>query len=112
MKKEIISELEKRWVTKEELSALLGMNVRCVRAEMEKLNQELSIRGKCVLSTSRKKGYHIPNPECEEDVELARCAVRELSNKAISIFSKRKAIKFFVDCNFPADANCVLPIEV
>ena len=99
MKREIIDELKSRWVSKWELCDLLDCNSREVRAAMERLNQELAEKGSCLLSTSAKKGYHIPDPTNEEDMKLARGAVKELKSKAIALLAKRKAIYTFVSIN-------------
>lgn len=94
---EIIHELRSRWVPKEELSEMLGCSERGARAYTEELTQKLIPFGTCVLSTAAKKGYHIPDLNNPEDVELARIAVDELKSKAISIFERRKAIDNFLD---------------
>ena len=94
---EIIHELRSRWVDKSELSEMLGCSERGARAYTEELTQKLIPFGTCVLSTAARKGYHIPDLNNPEDVELARVAVGELKSKAISIFERRKAIDNFLD---------------
>lgn len=93
---EIITELRARWVDRLELAEMLGCSERAARAYTEELTQKLSAFGTCVLSTAARKGYHIPDPNNPEDVELARTAIDELKSKAISIFERRKAIDNFL----------------
>lgn len=93
---DIILALESRWVSREELCSMLGTNDRAVRAYIEELNIRLKSHGKCVLSTSSKKGYHIGNPCSDEDVALANAILVELKNKAISIFERRQSVENFI----------------
>lgn len=94
---EIIHELRRRWITKEELCVMLECSERGARAYTEELTQKLIPFGTCVLSTAARKGYHIPDINNPEDVELARTAVNELKSKAVSIFERRKAIDNFLE---------------
>jgi hypothetical protein len=98
---QIINELKARWVTKEELADMLELPAtkdreRKARAYTEELTQRLASFNLCVLSTAAKKGYHIPNPSNEEDMDLANRAIEELKSKAISVFERRKPIENFV----------------
>lgn len=93
---EIIKELQSRWIPREELSALLGLPDRAARGYLEELSKKLESFGMCILSTAAKKGYHIPDPNSEEDVRIASTAVNELKSKAISIFERRKSIENFL----------------
>lgn len=93
---DIILALESRWVTRQELSEMLGMGDRAARAYIEDLNIRLKAYGKCVLSSATRKGYHIPNPLDEEDVALANAVLNELKNKAISIFERRQSVENFI----------------
>ena len=93
---DIILALESRWVSREELCSMLGTNDRAVRAYIEELNIRLKSHGKCVLSTSSKKGYHIGNPCSDEDVALANAILVELKNKAVSIFERRQSVENFI----------------
>lgn len=93
---DIILALESRWVTREELSIMLGLTDRAVRSYIEELNENLKSYGKCVLSSSGRKGYHIPNPFSDDDVALANAVVNELKAKAISIFERRQAVEGFL----------------
>lgn len=94
----IILELESRWVTREELRELLGGNIsdRNVRGFIEELNKKLANYGKCIVSTSARAGYHIPNPHSEDDLRIVASAVEELKSKAISIFERRKMLEDFM----------------
>lgn len=92
----IIAALKERWVSREELSQMLGLSERKAREWAEDLTQRLLPINLCVLSTSAKKGYHIPNPNNEEDIKLAEGALEELKSKAISIFERRKPIENFI----------------
>lgn len=96
-KKELIRLLEERWITKEELQSLLGMNERGVRLVLADLNIELGKEGRCVLSSAGRRGYHIPSVDCDEDIEWAVAVEKELESKAISIFERRKAIRCFLN---------------
>lgn len=93
---DIILALESRWVSREEIAAMLGTNDRAARGYIEDLNIRLKSHGKCVLSTSSKKGYHIGNPCSEEDVALANAVLVELKNKAISLFERRQSVENFI----------------
>lgn len=93
---DIILNLESRWVTREELCDMLGSNDRAVRSYIEDLNIRLKGHGKCVLSSSSRKGYHIPNPLSEEDVAIANMVLNELKSKAISIFERRQSVENFI----------------
>lgn len=93
---QIIDELRKRWVPREELADMLGTTERGARAYTEELTQRLAALGTCVLSTAARKGYHIPSHDNPEDVELAKNASKELESKAISVFNRRKAINAFL----------------
>lgn len=93
---EIIRELTSRWVTREELCAMLGVPDGVARAYIRDLNERLAECHSCILSTAARKGYHIPNPRCEEDVRLVIHADTELKNKAISIFERRRVLADFV----------------
>lgn len=94
---DIILALEQDWVTKEQLQRWLNMGERGVRAYIEELNIKLMVYGRCVLSTASKKGYHIPDRHSETDLQIAMAAEKELENKAISIFERRKAIRHFIE---------------
>ena len=102
---DIILALESRWVSREELCTMLGTNDRAVRAFIEDLNIRLKSHGKCVLSTSSKKGYHIGNPCSDEDVALANAILEELKSKAISIFERRQSIENFIKFSESAKAS-------
>lgn len=93
---DIILALESRWVTREELCDMLGANDRAVRAYIEDLNIRLKSHGRCVLSSSSRRGYHIPNPLSEEDVAIANMVLNELKSKAISIFERRQSVENFI----------------
>ena len=93
---DIILALEERWVSRDELQRMLGSGDRGVRAYIADLNTRLKDYGKCILSTSSRKGYHIPNPMDEDDLELVRGAVEELKSKAISIFEHRQSLENFL----------------
>lgn len=93
---DIILTLESRWVSREELCSMLGTNDRAVRAYIEELNIRLKSHGKCILSSSSRKGYHIGNPCSDEDVALANAILVELKNKAISIFERRQSVENFI----------------
>lgn len=93
--KEILRELEQRWVTREELAMMLGTNDRNVRLWIESMNTKLGEGHRCILSTSARKGYHIPDFNSEEDIKLVRIAINELKSKAISIFERRKPLEDF-----------------
>ena len=75
---------------------MLGMADRATRAYVEDLNTKLRSYGKCILSSSSRKGYHIPSPYNEEDVSLANAVLVELKNKAISLFTRRQAVEDFI----------------
>ena len=102
---DIILALESRWVSREELCTMLGTNDRAVRAFIEDLNIRLKSHGKCVLSTSSKKGYHVGNPCSDEDVALANAILEELKSKAISIFERRQSIENFIKFSESAKAS-------
>lgn len=93
---DIILALESRWVSRDEIAAMLGTSDRAARSYIEDLNIRLKSHGKCVLSSSTRRGYHIPNPLSEEDVAIANSAVNELKNKAVSLFTRRQAIEDFL----------------
>lgn len=93
---EIILRLENGWLTREELSSMLGLSDRATRAYIEELNKTLRPYGKCVLSSASRKGYHIPNPCNEEDIAIANAVVNELKSKAISIFERRQSVEDFL----------------
>lgn len=104
MEQYIIAELKKRWVTKEELSIMLGFSPkgngeRKARLYIEELTKKLAFFNLCVLSTSARKGYHIPDPNNSKDVSLAKHSLEELRQKAISIFERRKIIANFCKHN-------------
>lgn len=92
---EIIRVLTERWVTREELCLMLGTSDVAMRAYVSDLNRRLAERHSCVLSTATRRGYHIPDATCEDDVRVALHAIDELKNKAISIFERRKALEDF-----------------
>lgn len=93
----ILLALESGWLTREELRKMLGgASDRKARAYIEELNQQLQAYGKCIVSTSSRAGYHIPNPLLEEDMELVRDAIAELKSKAVSIFERRKVLEDFI----------------
>lgn len=93
---EIILALEQRWITREELASMLGVEDRKVRSFIEQLNAKLISYNKCILSTSRRPGYHIPNPLSEEDIALVNGVMKELKAKAVSIFERRQALDNFI----------------
>jgi len=93
---DIILALESRWISREELCAMLGTNDRAVRSYIEDLNVRLRSHGRCILSSSSRRGYHIPNPLSEEDVAFANHVLDELKSKAISIFARRQAVEDFI----------------
>lgn len=93
---DVVLLLESKWVTREELHDLLGIPDRAVRSYIEDLNIKLQSYGKCILSTSSRAGYHIPNPHDENDIAVANAVVAELESKAISIFQRRKAVTEFL----------------
>ena len=93
---EIILALESRWVSREELSEMLGASDRVARGYIEELNLRLKSHDKCVLSSSTRKGYHIGNPCSDEDIALANAVLVELKNKAISLFERRQSIENFI----------------
>lgn len=93
---DIILALESRWVTREEIAEMLGTNDRAARSYIEELNLRLKSHGKCILSSSSRKGYHIGNPYNEEDIALANAVLVELKNKAISLFERRQSVENFI----------------
>jgi biotin operon repressor len=93
---DIILALESGWLSREELSQMLGVPDRAVRNYIEDLNIRLRSHGRCVLSSSSRKGYHIPNPLSDEDVAFANHVLDELKSKAISIFARRQAVEDFI----------------
>lgn len=93
---DIILVLESGWVTRQELSEMLGMGDSAVRQYIADLNVRLKSYGKCVLSSASRVGYHIPNPLDDEDVALANFVLDELKKKALSIFERRQSIENFV----------------
>lgn len=93
---EIIHELSIRWVTREEICVMLGLPDRAARAYIEDLSKKLEVLNLCILSTSGRAGYHIPNREDKDDVALAEGVLQELKSKAISIFERRKPIENFL----------------
>lgn len=93
---ELILILQQRWVSKEELQDLLETTERGARQVIADLNEELKAYNSCVLSTSRKSGYHIPSALSETDVQTANVILEELKNKAISIFERRSSIENFI----------------
>jgi len=102
---DIILALESRWISREELCAMLGTNDRAVRSYIEDLNIRLKSYGKCVLSSSSRRGYHIGSPYSEEDVALANAILNELKNKAISIFERRQSVENFIKFSESAKAS-------
>lgn len=94
---EIIRELRTRWVSREEIGQMLGVPDRAARSYIEELNKKLEVFDLCIISTSSKKGYFIPDPAKPEDIELAERVLDELQSKAISIFDRRKAINNFLN---------------
>ena len=93
---EVILALEGGWLSREELSQMLGLPDRAVRSYIEDLNTRLRSHGRCILSSSSRKGYHIPNPLSDEDVAIANHVLDELKSKAISIFTRRQAVEDFI----------------
>lgn len=93
---DIILALEQRWVTRDELKVMLGCSDRAARAYIEELNEKLANYGKCIVSTSARAGYHVPNPLCEDDLRIVADAVAELKSRAISIFERRKCLEDFL----------------
>ena len=102
---EIILALESRWVTREELTDMLGATDRAARSYIEELNIRLKSHGKCVLSSSSRRGYHIGNPYNEEDIALANAVLVELKNKAISLFERRQSVENFIKMAESAKAS-------
>lgn len=95
-KQTIIDELHKRWVSKQEIGEMLGCDERAVRTFIAGLNHKLAGEGKCVLSSSRRRGYHIPNRDNIEDFGAALQAARELKGRAIAIFQRRKVLEDWI----------------
>lgn len=93
---DVILKLEGGWISREELSQMLGLPDRAVRSYIEDLNTRLRSHGRCVLSSSSRRGYHIPNPLSEEDVAIANLVLQELKAKAVSIFTRRQAVEDFI----------------
>lgn len=108
---EIILALEDGWVTRPQLCKMLGgASDRKARAYIEELNANLQKYGKCIVSTSGKAGYHIPDPNSEADMDIVRQAIAELKSKAVSIFERRQVLESFVtrphNCNpHPSQLN-------
>lgn len=103
MTPEAIALMEERFVTREELCALLGTNDRQARKAIE-----LFRRSHPVISTSGRKGYKIANSE--EDVKLAKQALKELRNKALTTLKDYKQLKAFIE-SFEAINDPQLKIE-
>jgi len=95
-KNELILTLENRWMTRGELMSALDMSERVTRGIIARLNEELIAYNKCVVSTSRKKGYHIPIPFNPQDVQLVAVAAKEIHSKSMSLLIKEKAFNYFL----------------
>lgn len=93
---ELILRLEHGWVSRQEVATMLGCSDRKARSYIEELNQQLKQYGKCILSTSSRNGYHIPDHNSEEDRMLVERAIAELKSKAVSIFEHRQALEEFL----------------
>lgn len=78
------------------MSFLGGVSDNMARKWVAELNVKLNEMGMCILSTANRIGYHIPDPNNAEDVELVRVAEHELKSKAESIFIRRKSLTDFL----------------
>lgn len=88
--------MEQRFVTRQEICTMLGgASDRKARAYIEDLNTKLIQYGKCIVSTSLKAGYHIPDPDKPEDMTVVDAAIAELKAKAVSLFERRQVLEEF-----------------
>lgn len=100
---ELILKLESAWVSRQEIADMLGCSDRKARSYIEELNKKLKEYGKCILSTSSRTGYHIPDHNSEEDRVLVERAIAELKSKAVSIFEHRQALEEFLRWEKPKE---------
>lgn len=90
---QLISDLRAGWLTRQDVAQVINAKSdREARNFMHDFNSILEAQGDCILSTSAKAGYHIPDPENEQDVLMVLRAEKELRKKAISLFQRRKAL--------------------
>lgn len=92
----VISVLKSGWIPRSTLADMLEMNDLETRMFVRDLNLSLKDEGLCILSSSTKRGYHIPDPTNEKDVALAMKVVRELKAKAASIYERSSVIDDFI----------------
>ena len=94
---DLIQWLEREWVSRSELAKALKTSPREARMYIAQLNIRLASHGKCILSSSRRSGYHIPSFYNKEDIALAKHAEKELLRKSMSILERRKVILNFIN---------------
>lgn len=86
---EIISELKKRFCTREEISVWLNCHDRSARRFIENIKSEFP-----VIHSSRIKGYKIATTK--EDLKLVEESIKDNRSKAIAIFEGSKQLNNFV----------------